>query len=150
MKSSPAVTSGRCGFTLMELVVTVCVMAILFAAGASISSESYRRHAFTTERDKVIQLLFKARADAMGGVNGKAHGLRIAGSRYVIFEGDVFDPSASENINFDKSGYVTVSGVSEIVFESLSGSVESPGEIFFSNGSEIKKVTIGDEGEINW
>ncbi len=143
--------SAREGFTILEMLVVLGILAVIFGLGLIVSLDFYRQKILSVERDAVVSVLRRARSEALNNVNQSNHGVYLAGSNYVIFQGNYYasrNPSFDEI--FDKSNGVTVGGLSEIVFSSLAGGANVSGTVSLSNGTQILNVSVNSEGRIDW
>src|SRR5690349_8915367 len=80
----------RSGFSLIELLTAIGVMAVIFTLAFIVSSRFYRRATVDTERDTVVSLLVRARSDALNNVDQAGHGFYRATSTYIVFEGNSY------------------------------------------------------------
>lgn len=138
------------GFTLIEILVVMAIMSLIFSLGVFVSLNSYKRYVSSFERNTLVTLLYKARSMAQNNIDNLPHGLHISGSDYVLFQGASYDPSASSNQITEGSETVVVDGLSEVIFEPLTGNPIATGVINIVLGSDKKTITILDEGRINW
>lgn len=70
---------GGDGFTLVEILVTVAIFAVLINLGLLIGLDDYRAYAFRQQRDTIISELRQARARAMNNIDQTSHSVTIAG-----------------------------------------------------------------------
>ncbi len=160
------------GFTLVEILVVMGILAIIASLGLFFSMENYRSSSFRNERDLLVSALEHSRAQSVNNVcfgatcpDGKSHGVHffpkgdINANTFVIFQGDNFvsnDPF-NEIINFDnKAVYVDTTSTIDIIFNRLSG------DLMVLNGETEKNVVLKDdamnistininlEGRIDW
>jgi prepilin-type N-terminal cleavage/methylation domain-containing protein len=148
------------GFTLIEMVIAIGLLAILASLGLVVSMDNYRGHSFRDERDVVVSALQKARSRAISNVckgescdNGKPHGVFLRDQEYVIFQGSSYlnRDERYDEVIVSNAGAVELSGVDEIVFSRLSGSVEETGLITVSDKTgRSSDIYINNEGLITW
>jgi prepilin-type N-terminal cleavage/methylation domain-containing protein len=146
------------GFTLIEVAIVVAVLALIAGIGLAVGLPSYRATLFRSDRDTLIAALLHARAQAMNGVCSASacagpapHGVYIGPASYVIFEGASYATrDASEDEAFAADPVVARSGAAEIVFDALSGRVDSPGEIVLAYAGHASIVSIDGEGGVAW
>lgn len=148
------------GFTLIEIVVVMGLLAILGSLGLIMSLDSYRSYAFRNERDLIVTVLQKARSQAINNVclgsgctSGADHGVHLQTGSYTIFQGTIF---ASANHSLDQvvqssSATVQLSGLTDVVFSQLSGNAAPAGNITVSDGvGHSTTISINDAGRIDW
>ena len=156
-----ACPSARMGFTLIEILVVVALLTIVSGLGLIVGMDSYRGYLFRTDRDTLVSLLERARGQAVNNMcigasctNGRPHGVFIdmAGSRYLLFQGATYatrDSAADEVIVASSAIYR--SGLSEVVFEQLSGNANPQGDIVLSGVvGAVSTTSINAAGRISW
>lgn len=141
----------RTGLTLIELLVALSLLALIFGWGLLSSIGFYRRVTLQGERDNILSLLRRARAKAVDNIAESHHGLSVGSATYTLFRGDSYAArAASYDENFPRSGAVALSGLSEVVFQALSGDSTVSGTITISDGITNFTITLNSEGRINW
>jgi prepilin-type N-terminal cleavage/methylation domain-containing protein len=141
----------KCGFTLLEVLIVITILAGLAGLGLFVSIDFYKSYAFYSERDIVISIVQKARSQSLANINESKHGVYLENGRYTIFQGENY---ASRNAVYDEIiqaySLVANSGLREIVFEQLNGSPSATGSITLSEGLRSSTISIENEGRINW
>jgi prepilin-type N-terminal cleavage/methylation domain-containing protein len=139
------------GFTLIEVIIVTAVFAILITLGLPVGLDAYRHYLLTSDVRNLISLLRRAENRAFSNDHASPYGVSIQNDRFVLFQGSSY---ASRKTAFDeeypKSGAVTASGTTEIVFAALSAKPNASGSIILSNGLRSQTITINEEGTINW
>lgn len=154
------------GFTLVEILIVIGLLAIIGGFSAVVSLDNYRMSAFRDERKTLITALQRARAMSLNNINQEPHGVAVLPSDqpnfYVVFEGDSYggyDPSTDELI---PSVYPVEKGVGSlevVTFAQLSGETECDGApcdgttaIRLSDPARSASVDIvvNREGQIDW
>lgn len=147
------------GFTLIEIIVVMSLLAVIGALTAFANFDVWRGYTFRGESDLLISLLQKARSQSVNNiclgsscVEGQPHGVKILPDKYIIFQGTVYNPSDPLNEEFDASDTVSHSGMSEVVFSQLSGDVSLAGDIILNeiDGFRSETISINNEGRINY
>lgn len=138
------------GFTLIELVVSIGILIIIFGLGAFVSMDTYRTQAFASEKTTLHTLLQKARSQAQHHVDGKAHGVYVTQSAYILFTGSSYAMrDTAKDISFPATPSIRESGLSEIVFAPLTARVASPGSMTLTDGVRSATFFVNDEGGID-
>ena len=138
------------GFTLVEVLVVIAIMVILMGITAPFLVSAYNDYQFRSERDLAVSLIRRARAYSMAGTNGKDHGLKIASSSYVIFEGTSYAArDTAKDIIDSRNTNITITGASEIVFSYLTGR-SSTAILVLSDGISTASASVNTEGLISW
>ncbi len=147
---------GKKGFTLIEVLVVLGMMAIFATMGLVFSFDSYRGYLFRSEYTTTVNLLAKARNRAINNFNESNHGVAILDGEYRLFKTSDYDPSDSDTYeSFPRNNELTFDGPEEIIFEQLSGNLiecdgEDPCTYTFGYGLKTKSITINDMGGITW
>jgi prepilin-type N-terminal cleavage/methylation domain-containing protein len=151
------------GFTLMEMLVVIGIIAMFAVMSLFLDINNYRGDAFRSEQSVIGMALQTARADALNNINQKRHGVAIhpgGYDGYVIFEGDTYNPADPKNENIKSSYNVTFTPASpsEIVFRQLSGdaldvsgnSYDGDITLVDSQRNMTAVISINHEGKISW
>ena len=138
------------GFTILEVMLVIGVLALLFLIGVPLTFNFYLNYELTTERDNFIAIHQQARNAAMTGEGGTDHGVYITNDGYVLFEGESYaSRSTDRDLNISRSGLIEIIGPTEIVFDSLSGRTASAA-FSVTNGEKTFSIDINMEGNISW
>lgn len=166
------------GFSLMEIVVVMGMLAMIAAMTAVVNIDTYRGYLFRSERNLTVTVLYKARSQSVSNLcmgifctDGRAHGVHFKLDAdnnllgYVIFQcpagptpciyisRDAYDIAVDESVQ--TSGNVQFSGPEEIIFGQLSGqAVSNPAEtwgITLSNATgHYGAISVNSEGQVDW
>lgn len=138
------------GFSLIEVLVVIGIMAILIGLTAPTLVNTYRDYTFRGEQDLVGSLLRTARTYSMVGRNGKDHGVKIASASYVVFEGPSYTArDTSQDVVTARDTNITVAGASEILFTYLTGR-SSTTTLVLTDTMHTGSISINQEGLISW
>lgn len=144
------------GFTLVELLITIALVALMCAVAVPGSIRMLGAAAGRSDAATLETLLRHARADALNDrcegptcVNGARHGVKILADRFVLFQGDAYETrDRAYDLSFDHSAADTFTGRDEIVFATSSGDVPAPGAISMQALGRIVSISVGSEGQI--
>ena len=139
------------GFTLVEIVIVVAILAVVLGLGYFVGFDFYKNYALHSEKDILISVLRKARSQALNNVGATAHGVYIDDSSYTIFYGNSFvsrDSQYDENIR--KAPGISLSGLNEVVFAPLTATSTASSTIVLNNNRNSFFIDINYEGRINW
>jgi prepilin-type N-terminal cleavage/methylation domain-containing protein len=150
--------NSESGFTLMEMLIVIGLVAVVASMSLFIDINSYRGDAFRSEVNNLGIALQTARADVLNNIDQEKHGVAInpAGyDGYVVFEGDTYTTRDITKDEETKASYdVTFGSMSptEIVFEQLSGNANYDGDITIvdPNRNMTALISINHEGKISW
>ncbi len=147
-----SIRNTRAGFTLVEILVTTGIIAVLIGLGLFMSFDVYRHSLINDERDILVSMFLKARSQSLANLYQTPHGVCLLGSNYTIFRGSACVAS-STNETIAKSTNITVTGFSTstpIVFSQLSGDASPSSTITLSDGVSTRIISINNEGRIDW
>lgn len=139
------------GFSLIEMLVVIALMAALAAIGLIAGLDSYQRYLFRSDLDTAAALLQKARSSALNNIGEASHGVYFGDTgKFVLFRGASYAlRNPSYDLPIEKSKVVSASGLREVVFVPLSGETAG-GNIVLSDGARNVAITINNEGGISW
>lgn len=163
MKSAPRATklvpcSYECGFTLIELVVIVAIVALIGTIITQAFSRYGERQSLARSLDRAVSALEEARSRTLASENALQYGVHFDSDRFISFEGDTFISGSPSNNSILLDSRVTITGIvlsgggSDVVFERLSGRTLMPGTITFSlsrDPSISGTLTIQSTGTIS-
>ncbi len=138
-------------FTLIEVVIVAAIFAILITLGLPVGLDAYRNYLLTSETRNLLSILRRAENHAFSNAHASPHGVAIEEDRFILFQGTSYaSRTAAYDEEYLKSGAVTASGTTEIVFSQLSAKPNASATIVLSNELRSQTITINDEGTINW
>jgi hypothetical protein len=136
---------------MIEILVTISILAILIGMGLFMSFDFYRHTLINDERDLLVSLLLKARAQSLDNLDQKPHGVCFIDPNYVLFRGTACIASTTNEM-VPKGKSVVLSGLSatsSVIFNQLSGDASGT-SVTLSQDASVKVISINDEGLINW
>lgn len=150
------------GFTLIEVIISIGIIAIVATFTLSENIESYGRYSFRDERDTFVLSLQKVRSRSLNSVcvgltcsSGVPHGIHVEMNTYTIFQGTAYDSTDPTNEVMNFSPAIHTSGATDITFEPLSGNATTlpagQSDILLVHDSvHTSTIHIGSEGYISW
>ena len=146
------------GFTIIELLAVMGIMAIVFSLGLFFSMDSFRGYTFKNERNLAVAVLQKARSQAIANIDQQPHGVHIdtAGNQYIIFEGPTYTSFPATNIlaPFTSNNNATVhSGMIDVLFNQLDGGIAIVPAVLHLNDAanvHISDINFNSQGQITW
>lgn len=139
------------GFSLLELLIVISIFAI-FASLTSSTYYSMRAHTnLELATGSLVEAVRFAESSAQSGKSDSKWGVKILTNQIVIFKGDSYAGRvvASDTV-FDLSNGITTSGLSEIVFDKITGGTTMVGTIILNNGTESRNVVVNGKGTVNY
>lgn len=145
---SPRVSAvnPNAGFTLIEALIVIGILAVLFSAGLPVGLNFYYDSQFESEYNTLTSMLQLARNLAMANYNQSNFGISINEENFIIFQGSSFAArTVSQDRSFPRATSITVTGPSELVFTQLSGLVASS-TFNLSDGRLSRDIYLNSEG----
>lgn len=155
------------GFTLLEILVVMGLILMVVAFGLIVSFDDYRGITFRNERDVVVNVIQKARGQAVNNMcfdtnpatvnctDGKPHGVYFGTpGQYIIFQGASYasrDTTVDEVIEA-KSDAAVLTGMTSVVFNRLRADAVTTGgtTLTVTQQGRDSVITIEPEGRIWW
>ena len=143
------------GFTLLEMVMVLAVIAIISAISVSSFLRVNRDRAIITETEKVLSLVGKARSFTLAAKDGRAYGVHFEQGKAVLFLGPTYNAATASNEAQVLNKEVRISAISlagggsEVVFSKLTGTTAQSGTItlaLVNDASITKVITIAATG----
>jgi prepilin-type N-terminal cleavage/methylation domain-containing protein len=154
-------TSAVRGFSLIEILTVLALLTVVGGFGVIVSMDGLGASYFTNDKDSIISTLQKARSRAIsnmcfgGCTDGSAHGVHFdhVAKTYTLFQGDTYVASDPLNESFTLNPNTALSGITDAVFEKLSGSAStSPGSFLtvVDVTGRTSQIDFNSEGRISW
>ncbi len=138
------------GVTFPELIISVAIIAIISALGIGVFSSLSNRESLDADVTKIISSFEKARALAIQGDGASAHGVIVASSTVIVFQGTTISSSNREAVyNLSKgivSGLSFTNATTSLYFNTLTGKPSATGTITVSFGGQNKTITVFASG----
>lgn len=154
------------GFTLMEVLLVIGLLAMIFGLTAFSGMDSYHGSSFRNERDGMIGALQRARNQAtnsicLGGAGctgSLPHGVHFTNTEYTIFQGNAYNAADPLNDVIDINAPIQMSlgGFTDVIFSQFSGDASTVPSgtpsltLTDSITGRNSVITIGGFGQITW
>ena len=139
------------GFTLIEVIIVICIILLLFIVVWPIGANFYRQELLSKAQQQVIWILKQARANAIDQKNNSAFGVHLVNGEAIVFQGDTYNNRIQTNdISYSLPKIVTISGEQEIIFSPNTGFVSTPGSIILGTGGGRKEIMINKLGVLDY
>jgi prepilin-type N-terminal cleavage/methylation domain-containing protein len=146
------------GFTVLEVMVVVALMAIMLMMPILYTQASQVRFDFNTQVSTLVSYLRLAQSDAAAGRNNRNHGVHLAADSYTVFSGNTFNPSDTGNYVIELPPTIVIRSISlngagsDILFEGPTGETETYGTFQLYSGQIDKfiTITVSQFGMINY
>ncbi len=145
------------GFTLIELVIIICILVLIIGFSASSFNLLNKSQALNKSVDFVATVLRQARSLTLSSKNITQHGVHFDTYEIVLFEGSTYIPGAATNTIFPLNHLVRtadvnlVGGGREVIFDRLTGDTAQSGTVgmhLISNPSSSMTINIYGTGLI--
>lgn len=145
------------GFTIIEILIVIVVLTIIATIVASAFSRFNNNQSLQSATAQIVSVLDEARSKTLASYDNSVYGVHLQSDKTVLFKGEVFSPSSSDNKDFIFSSKILISDISlsggenEIIFKRLTGKTDHSGTItlsLISDSSKFKTITIQSSGII--
>lgn len=148
--TNPLKKSGA-GFTLIEFLIVIGVLAIVVASAMPLTIDFYNSRQIDLYEQGLVQYLRKAQLKAMETHNDSSFGVYLDSEKYVLFQGGKYNKrEESLDQKMELPDNLEISGINEIIFNKLSGEPSETGEIVLRIGGEKETVSINGVGIVNY
>jgi prepilin-type N-terminal cleavage/methylation domain-containing protein len=113
------------GFTLVELLLVIAIIAIVFAFSAPYTIRFYQTNLVEDTSNNIVSVLNKAKHNAVLQKNDSSFGVHfdLASSSYTLFQGSDYltDRDETQDEVYSIPGGISFDGLEDIVFSKLTG-----------------------------
>ena len=146
------------GFTLVELMVVLSILALLTGIIFSTLVDTKNSQSLEKDTDTVVEILLQARSQTLSSHNASQYGVHFSSPNVTLFAGTSYSSSDPNNSNFKLSSSDTIltislaGGGNDVIFNRLSGETIQNGSIILSSvaTSRTKTVTIYKTGLVEY
>lgn len=136
------------GFTMLELLIVMGIMAVLGAIILSTFVNFRKNQALQKDTEAVVELLNQARNQTISSKNLSAYGVHFDSTSIVLFIGPTFDPSSITNQVITLNSTDTIlsvtlnGGGNDVIFNRISGETDHTGTVVVSSPGLLKSKTV--------
>lgn len=141
------------GFTLIELIMVLTIMAVLAAIVFSSFIKWRDSNSLSKDTETIISVLRQARNQTLSSKNSSVYGVRFATTTVTLFAGTNYSVSTTTNkvFNLGKGNILTITlagNGKDVVFQRLTGETSQNGTVVISSPrlTTIKTITIYKTG----
>lgn len=142
----------RPGFTLLEVLLSVALLALLTGMGAPVYQAMQNRNSLDISTNSLVQSLRRAQLLSQASEGDSSWGVKVQSGSIVLFRGSSYAArNAGYDEIFDIPTNIILSGVNEIVFDKLSGLPQTTGTMTLtSTAGETRNMTVNEKGMISY
>ena len=143
------------GFTMIEMVIVVAIMALLLAVITSPFQSFRNSKALDTTSEEALSLFSEARGNTLSAKDGYQYGVHLESSKMVLFRGGTYSSLDTNNKTVVLDNALEISSIvlegagSDIVFDKLTGKTSQSGSFVIrvkSDTSKIRTITVVGTG----
>ncbi|MFH0952125.1 MAG: hypothetical protein V1838_02950 [Patescibacteria group bacterium] len=137
------------GFTTIELLAIIGVIAILTTIG--VPSYRYMRQnvAVNTSAEEVVDVLRVAQNQSLTAQDGQSWGVHFAATAYTLYSGDWTAPLFTAEYNLDSGVNIISASLPEVEFSRLTGTSASGSIVVGLPSGKQKTISVTPAGTIN-
>ena len=139
------------GFTLVEMILVLGIFSLFLLISDAVYINFKKTNNLNITTGGIVEALRYASSNASSGKDNSRWGVKINPNEVLIFKGDSY---VSRDTSFNEAvfipGGVSVGGLTEIVFEKLTGTTSNTGDIDVSNDYVSQKLSINSYGVVNY
>ena len=140
------------GFTLIEILLVIGILTILVSLTLPLSLSFYKSQQLDSHTQDLIQVLRRAQLKAMAAEADSSFGIYFDKDqkKYILFRGDLFNPAAPDNEEFNLPQVITINTqFSEIIFSKLEGRPNVFGNIILDSNGDSRVININKLGRVS-
>jgi len=139
------------GFTIIEVIISLSIIAILAGISMPVYKIMREKNDFETAEFTVVSALRRAQILAQATKQDSDWGVHIENSQITIFKGQNYvNRDVNSDENFSISSNILTSGLTDIIFNKLTGLPGSIGPIILSAPDDSRNITINEKGAIEY
>jgi prepilin-type N-terminal cleavage/methylation domain-containing protein len=144
--------SGREGFTLIEVLLSVAIIGMLVGISLPVYESFSRRNDLDVTAQGVVSLLRRAESYSRAVKTDAVWSVEIQTSSATLFQGASF---ASRNTAYDETvaipSSITPSGLTEVQFSKFNAAPNTTGTVtLLSNTNDTRVIAINAEGMVSY
>ena len=144
-------SSGQAGYTLIEEVMVVGIIAVLAVFTLPVYSNLQNSNGLDVTVNTLVQDLYQAQILSRDEENSTSYGVYITNQTITLYAGSSYATRNVQTANvFTMPVNITVSGLSEVDFSKLYGFPSTTGTFTLKDNSASRVVTINSMGMVDY
>lgn len=148
--------STSSGFTLPEMVIVIGIVVLLIGVAVASYRTFGQNISLEAATQRVVIVIDEARNRTIGSEDDSHFGVHFETDRYVLFKGDSYSPSSSDNVihtlptGIEISAITLAGGGSDVKFEGVTGTTQQTGTITLRRSNDpsvTQTITITSLGQ---
>ncbi len=155
LNPKPSTLNPKHGFTVIEVLIAIAIVGVLSSLSVAYFNSFLARNELKNESLKIVDMLRRARGQAMAGQDDSQWGVHFETGKYVLFRGSSYSAGDSFNEEITLPAVLTISAItlngsgSEVIFSKIRGETSQYGTTTISNDiNESKNIVINSVGNI--
>jgi len=142
----------KSGFTLVEIMLVIALMVLISSISVPVYQSFQVKNDLEASSNELVQSLRRAQILAQANEGDSTWGVSVQPGGLVVFKGLNYSGRDTDYDEvFEMATSITPSGITEVVFDKLSGLPKTSGDMILttSNG-DIKTISINSRGIIEY
>ena len=141
------VDKSGAGFTLLEILLSISVLAIIAGVGIPVYQSFQVRNELSLATNTVAQTMRRAQTLAEAVEGDDTWGVYVGGSAITLFKGaNYLGRDVAYDEIFNLSNTIVPTGDQEIIFNKFTGEPQSFGTLILTTADDSKTITINAKG----
>lgn len=148
----PAKKNSAAGFTLLELLLSISLIAIIAGIAVPIGGRMHIRGDLDATVDQAVQSFRRAQTLSRGASGDSMWGVSVQQGSIILFKGPTYaSRDASYDEIFTSVQSVTPSGITEINFQKATGDSNQVGTLTLTAPTnDVRTITINAKGLLTY
>ena len=144
-------TTTRNGFTLIEILLSLSILAIFISVGIPIYQSLQNTNDLDVAENIALQSFRRAQSLSRAVDSDSTWGTKIQNGSVTIFKGASFSARATDfDEVFEISTLIIPTGVTEIVYSKFDGFPNTTGTLTLTSNNEVRTIVINQNGTLSY